>query len=88
MSGMSSADPDEKATAVSILNRAPMLTVREAMLAAQFTESEANSKIMQRKVARALPGKLKGRMKEILPLSSVLVNSNSDTSALQRWMLY
>jgi hypothetical protein len=70
------------AMAVSILNRAPQLFVREAMILAEFTPSEVNSKSKQRKVARALPGKSKGRMKEILPLSSVLVNSVSDTSAL------
>jgi hypothetical protein len=75
MSGTSSADADKMATAVSILNRAPQLFVREAMILAKFTESEANSKSKQRKVCRALPGKSKGRMKEILPLSSVDLNA-------------
>ena len=51
--------------AVSILQRAPNLMVREAMLAAEFTASEANSKAIQRKVARSLPGKSKGGLADV-----------------------
>ncbi len=43
--------------AVSILIEHPKLTVREAMLAAEFTPEEVNNKAMQRKVARSLRGK-------------------------------
>jgi hypothetical protein len=41
----------------SILIEHPNLTVCLAMLAAEVTPEEANNKAMQRKVARALPGK-------------------------------
>ncbi len=38
--------------AVSVIIWAPQLTVREAMILAKFTEKEANTKSMQRKVSR------------------------------------
>ena len=40
--------------AVSVLIWAPGITVREAMILAKFTEEEANTKSMQRKVSRDL----------------------------------
>ncbi len=43
--------------AVSILIQTPKLTVRQAILAAEFTPEEGNNKSMQWKVAPALPGK-------------------------------
>lgn len=78
MSGTSSAGSDKFAKAVTILKRAPTLTVREAMLAAEFTPSEASTKVMQRKVTRALPGKTKRKFNNVL--SSI--ETNSDTSPL------
>ncbi len=45
--------------AVATLMRAPGLTVREAMILAKFTDDEANTKSMQRKVARSMPMKSK-----------------------------
>ena len=47
-------DPDKEKAAVRILIRAPGVTVREAMILAKFTEEEANTKSMQRKVSRDL----------------------------------
>jgi hypothetical protein len=38
---------------------APQLTVREAMILAKFTKEEANTKLMQRKVAQSMPMKAK-----------------------------
>ena len=81
-------DADKVAKAVSILTRAPTLSVREAMLAAEFPASEASTKSMQRKVARSLPGKSKGGMKtnnlqRPPPVSSVhLDNTVSELSDL------
>ncbi len=46
--------------AISILIEHPKLTVRQVMLAAEFTPQEANDKAMQWKVARSLPGQSKG----------------------------
>ena len=45
-------DPDKAKAAVRILIRAPGVTIREAMILAKFTEEEANTKSMQRKVSR------------------------------------
>ena len=45
--------------AVATLMRAPGITVREAMILAKFTDDEANTKSMQRKVARSMPMKSK-----------------------------
>ena len=66
--------------AVSILIRAPNLTVREAMLAAQFTPEEANSKIMQQKVARTLQGKsiLDNQLFIVLRAGIVGISKDSD----------
>ena len=47
-------DSDKAKAAVSVLIRAPGITVREAMILAKFTEEEANTKSMQRKVSRDL----------------------------------
>ena len=44
-------DPDKAKAAVRILIRAPGVTVCEAMILAKFTEEEANTKSMQRKVS-------------------------------------
>jgi len=47
-------DPDKAKAAVRILIRVPGVTVREAMILAKFTEEEANTKSIQRKVSRNL----------------------------------
>jgi hypothetical protein len=52
-------DEDKVKEAVATLIRAPELTVREAMILEKFTEAEANTKSMQRKVARSMPMKAK-----------------------------
>ena len=53
------ADPEKAKAAASVLIWAPQLTVREAMILAKSTEEEANTKPMQRKVARSMPMKAK-----------------------------
>ena len=75
-------DEEKLKKAVSILIRGPNLTVREAMLAAEFSLEEANTKFMQRKVARSLPGKSKGGNKA-MPLSVIDIN-RSTSSALSQ----
>lgn len=65
--------------AVSILLRAPTLTVREAMLAAEFTTQEADNKAIQRKVARSLPGKSKGGLEDNSTGSRPLANVDINT---------
>jgi hypothetical protein len=45
-------DPQKAKAAVSILIRAPGVTIQEAMILAKFTEEEAGRKLMQRKVSR------------------------------------
>jgi hypothetical protein len=52
-------DPEKAKAAASVLIWAPQLTVREAMILAKFAEEEANTKLMQRKVARSIPMKAK-----------------------------
>ena len=52
-------DEDKVKAAVAILTRAKGLTDREAMILAKFTKAEANTKSMQRKVARSMPMKAK-----------------------------
>ncbi len=52
-------DPKKAKAAASVLIRAPQLAVREAMILAKFTEEEANTKLMQRKVAQSMPMKAK-----------------------------
>jgi hypothetical protein len=52
-------DPEKAKAAANVLIRAPQLTVREAMILAKFTEEEADTKSMQRKVARSMPMKAK-----------------------------
>jgi hypothetical protein len=44
-------DPDKAKAAVRILIRVPGVTVREAMILVKFTEEEASTKSMQRKVS-------------------------------------
>jgi len=56
-------DFDKAKAAVSILIRAPGITVREAMILAKFTEEEANTKSMQRKVSRDLQKTTKSKGK-------------------------
>jgi hypothetical protein len=52
-------DQEKAKEAVSILLRAPQLTVQEAMILADFTKDEANTKSMQGKAARSIPMKAK-----------------------------
>ncbi len=52
-------DQEKAKAAASALIRAPQLTVCEAMILAKFTEEEANTKFMQRKVAQSMPMKAK-----------------------------
>jgi hypothetical protein len=56
-------DSDKAKAAVSVLIRAPGITVREAMILAKFTKEEANTKSMQRKVSRNLQKKTKSKGK-------------------------
>ena len=72
MSTNAVADQRKVARAASILIRAPMLTVREAMLAAKFLVVEASMKWLQRKVTRSLSLKTKRGLKHPLPVSSIL----------------
>jgi hypothetical protein len=51
--------PEKAKAAASVLIRVPQLTVREAMILAEFTKEEANTKSMQRKVAQSMPMKAK-----------------------------
>ena len=66
------ADKPKLARAASILIRAPTLTVREAMLAAEFSVSEASMKWLQWKVIWSLPLKTKCGLKHPLLASSIL----------------
>jgi hypothetical protein len=52
-------DPEKAKATASVLIRAPQLTVHEAMNLDKFTEEEANTKLMQRKVAQSMPMKAK-----------------------------
>lgn len=70
------ASEEKVAKAVSLLMKAPKLTVREAMLAAEFAPSETDNKTMQRKVARSLPGHTKRGMIGIIPPSTVGITSD------------
>ena len=63
MSTKAVANQPKVARAASILIRALMLTVREAMLAAEFSVAEASMKWLQRKVTRSLPLKTKHGLK-------------------------
>ena len=74
---------EKVAKAVKLLIRAPTLTLREAMLAAEFTPSEANTKFIQRKLARSLPGNAKSGLKKNIPISSVNIATDvSEASPL------
>ena len=75
------ADQPKVARAASILIRAPTLTVREAMLAAKFSVSEASMKWLQRKVTRSLPLKTKRGLKHPLPTSSILYRKSMRSSS-------
>ena len=82
MSTKAVADQPKVARAASILIRAPMLTVREAMLAAEFSVSEASMKSLQRKVTRSLPHKTKRGLKHAaLPTSSILSQKSTGGSS-------
>ncbi len=59
MPQMSIVDEEKMKEAVSNLLWAPQLTVWEAMILADFTRDEANTKSMQRKVARSMGMKAK-----------------------------
>ncbi len=52
-------DQEKAKEAVSILLWALQLTVQEAMILADFTKDEANTKSMQRKGAQSMPMKAK-----------------------------
>jgi hypothetical protein len=45
-------DPQKAKAAVSLLIRAPGITIQEAMILAKFSKEEASSKSMQQKVPR------------------------------------
>ena len=66
--------------AVSILIEHPNLTVRRAMLAAEFTPEEVNNKAMQPKVARTLPGQsiLDNQLFIVLRAGIVGISKDSD----------
>jgi hypothetical protein len=53
------ADPEKAKAAISVLIQAPQPPLREAMILAKFTKEEANTKSMQRKVARSMLMKAK-----------------------------
>jgi len=80
MSSNTTDDQPKLARAASILIRAPTLTVREAMLAAEFSVSEASMKCLQRKVARRLPLKTKGSLKHPLISSTISRKSTGSSS--------
>ena len=78
-------DPGKAKAAVSILIRAPGITVCEAMILAKFTEEEASTKLMQRKVSCDLDKKTatKGKAgatvataKLVLPIKEVDLDGN------------
>ncbi|KAL3771166.1 hypothetical protein ACHAWU_004789 [Discostella pseudostelligera] len=81
MSTKAVADQPKVARAASILIRAPTLTVREAMLAAEFSVAEASMKWLQRKVTRNLPHKTKRGLKHSLPASSILARKSTGSSS-------
>jgi hypothetical protein len=58
-----------------------MLTVREAMLAAEFSVAEASMKWLQRKVTRSLPLNTKCGLKHPLPASSILTRKSTGSSS-------
>jgi hypothetical protein len=80
MSTKAVADQPKVARAASILIRAPMLTVHEAMLAADFLVSEASMRL-QRKVTRSLPLKTKRGLKHPLPISSIVSRKSTGSSS-------
>jgi hypothetical protein len=69
-------DKEKAKEAVSILLRAPQLTVWEAIILADFTKDEANTKSMQRKVAQSMPMKAK---KASLTTAHVSVSVSTST---------
>jgi len=80
-------DPDKVAKAASLLKQAPILTVRQAMLASEFTIEEARTKWTQRKVTRSLLGKTKrnstDNSSDPRPVSSISnLNSKISTTML------
>ncbi len=78
-------DSDKVKATVSVLIRAPGITVLEAMILAKFTEEEVNNKSMQRKVSRDLHKKTKSKRNadatvatadSVLPVEGVNFNGN------------
>jgi hypothetical protein len=68
-------DPEKVKAAVSFLIRVPQLTVREAMILAKFTKEEANTNLMQRKVARSMP--MKGKKASLMTAHASISVSTS-----------
>ena len=81
-------NPDEAKAAVRILIRAPGVTICEAMILAKFTEEEASTKSIQRKVSRDLVKKTetKGKTganettaKPVLPIEDIGFDENNES---------
>ena len=81
-------DSDKAKAAVSVLIRAPGITVREAMILAKFTDEEANTKSMQRKVSRDLQRTTESKGKgnatvstadSVLPVADVTLNDGNES---------
>jgi hypothetical protein len=88
-------DSDKAKAAVSILIRAPGITVREVMILVKFTEEEANNKSMQRKVSRDLHKKTESKGKadatvatadSVLPVEGVNFNGNKSPNDVSSMM--
>ena len=63
---------DKVKHAVATLMRAPGITVREAMILAKFTDDEANTKSMQRKVARSMEMQIRSMRIRGAPLIAIV----------------
>jgi len=63
---------DKVKHAVATLMRAPGITVREAMILAKFTDDEANTKSMQRKVARSMETQIRSMRIRGAPLIAIV----------------
>ena len=81
-------DSDKAKAAVSVLIRAPGITVREAMILEKFTNEEANTKSMQRKVSRDLQRTTESKGKgnatvstadSVLPVADVTLNDGNES---------
>jgi hypothetical protein len=74
-------DEEKAKEAVSILVWAPQLTVWAAMILTDFTKDEANTKLMQRKVAQSMP--MKAKKASLLTLhASVFVSTCASINAV------